>query len=291
MSRIYSRQTWDEWYLCAKNYFEEYGDLLVPYNYITADGYRLGRWIERQRARYNGVLANPVDLDEQAALEKIGMVWKLENRLAWDEWIFIAGEYYNEYGNLEVHKDYMAHGYRLGNWIREQRKKLKSGKLTEKQIRDLDRYGMIWSCYERRDWNDWYALAAEYFQQNGNLLVPLTYKTKRGERLGLWVFVQRERYNGNGERKPLNMAQIQALDRLSMIWKLDNVRAEKWDAMYQWVSDYKRENDRLPLRRDLKAPDGRSMGNWISVQRTALRKGKIPAAKAKRLEALEIYPL
>lgn len=42
-SRIYRKQTWDEWYLCAKKYFEEHGDLLVPSNYITADGYRLGR--------------------------------------------------------------------------------------------------------------------------------------------------------------------------------------------------------------------------------------------------------
>lgn len=287
-SRIYRKQTWDEWYLCAKDYFEEHGDLLVPSNYITADGYRLGRWIERQRARFNGLLASPIYHDEQIALESIGMVWKLEDRLEWDKWISLAEGYYRQYGNLEVNTEYVADGYRLGYWLREQRKKRKSGKLTEKQIRDLDRYKMIWSCYERRSWNNWYSMAEEYFLENGNLLIPLNYRTKGGERLGIWIFVQRERYSQKGGRKPLNKEQIQALERILMVWELDNVREEKWTAMYQWVSEYKREYGRLPLGRELKAPDGRSMGNWISVQRKALKQGNMSVAKAKQLETLEI---
>lgn len=290
MLRVYRKLTWDEWYLYAENYFIEHKDLLVPSNYITEDGYRLGRWIERQRARFNGLLSNPIHLDEKIALENIGMVWKLESRLEWENWIAMAEEYYRLYGNLEVHTDYMADGYRLGYWLREQRKKRKSGKLTQKQIRDLERYGMIWSCYERRDWNEWFTLAEKYFQENGNLLIPLNYKTEDGKRLGLWIFVQRERYSGKGGRKPLNTDQIQALERLSMVWRLDHIRAEKWEAMYQWVADYKSENNRLPLGKELRAPDGRSMGNWISVQRTALRKGKISGDKAKRLEELQILP-
>ena len=77
----YKKQTWDEWYGCAKAYYEEKGNLLVPGRYKTMDGYSLGRWIERQRARYNGLHDNMIHTDEVIALEKIGMVWKLENRL------------------------------------------------------------------------------------------------------------------------------------------------------------------------------------------------------------------
>ena len=54
--RTYQTQTWEEWYECAKNYYSKFGDLLISRDFVTADGFRLGRWIERQRGMYNGVL-------------------------------------------------------------------------------------------------------------------------------------------------------------------------------------------------------------------------------------------
>lgn len=131
----YKKQTWDEWYGCAKAYYEEKGNLLVPGRYKTMDGYSLGRWIERQRARYNGLHDNMIHTDEVIALEKIGMVWKLENRLSWEQWIYMAENYYLQYGNLEVHTAFTVDGYRLGYWVREQRKKRKAGKLTKNRYR------------------------------------------------------------------------------------------------------------------------------------------------------------
>lgn len=289
-TRIYKKQTWDEWYYSAKAYYEENGDLLVPGRYKTAEGYSLGRWIERQRARYNGLLANPIRKDEQAALEKIGMVWKLESRLAWEHWISMAEDYYRKYGNLEVHTDYMVDGYRFGYWLKAQRKKCKAGKLTKRQIQDLEKCGMVWSFGERTDWYSWYTLAEHYYQSYGNLLIPLNYKTENGDKLGVWIFIQRERRSKINGRKPLDAGQILALDKISMVWKLDCVREEKWEAMYQWVAEYKRENHRLPLRPLIKAPDGRSMGNWIAVQRTALGRGMMKQDRTERLSMLEIYP-
>ena len=54
MKRRKKRRDWNDWLESAKSYHEEFGDLLVPSRYITPDGYKLGRWIERQRAIYNG---------------------------------------------------------------------------------------------------------------------------------------------------------------------------------------------------------------------------------------------
>ena len=147
----YKKQTWDEWYGCAKAYYEEKGNLLVPGRYKTMDGYSLGRWIERQRARYNGLHDNMIHTDEVIALEKIGMVW---------------------------------------------------------------------SCYKRNDWFYWYTLAAEYYRVHGSLLVPLKYTTENGDKLGKWISVQRERRAGVKGRKSLDIGQIQALDRISMVWRL-----------------------------------------------------------------------
>ena len=75
-----------------------------------------------------------------------------------------------------------------------------------------------------------------------------------------------------------------------MVWTLAELRDDKWTAMYQYVALYKREHGKLPLSSTIKAPDGRSMGNWISMQRVALGKNRMPEDKAIKLADLEIYP-
>lgn len=289
--RCYRNQSWDDWFLCAKAYYKEHGDLLIPANYVTADGYRLGRWIERQRAMYNHVIASSLDMDQQNALEQIGMVWKLENRLDWEKWISMAQEYHETYGHLQIPSAYITKdGYRLGFWLREQRKRQKAGLLSQKQVADLDRFDMIWMWYERNNWDYWYNLAEAYYKENGHLLVPFAYQTADGHKLGLWISIQRERYQNKSNRPPLLPAQIEALDHIAMVWSLSDMRSDKWEVMYEWVSAYLKSNKKLPLQPGIKAPDGRSMGNWISVQRTALSKGKLPQEKEERLAALGIFP-
>lgn len=51
-NRNYTRLSWDEWYLLAKEYYTANKTLKIPTKYKTDSGYLLGRWIERQRAAY-----------------------------------------------------------------------------------------------------------------------------------------------------------------------------------------------------------------------------------------------
>ena len=71
---------WEDWYLLAARYYEEHRDLLVPRDYVCPAGEKLGRWIERQRAKYNRVPSVVGNLDgvQINYLNQIGMVWKLE---------------------------------------------------------------------------------------------------------------------------------------------------------------------------------------------------------------------
>ncbi|MCD7833067.1 MAG: Helicase associated domain protein, partial [Lachnospiraceae bacterium] len=43
---------WEKGYQAAKDYAARHGDLLVPANYVTEDGFQLGTWIKNQRTRY-----------------------------------------------------------------------------------------------------------------------------------------------------------------------------------------------------------------------------------------------
>lgn len=40
---------WNQGYQEAKRYFEAHGDLRVPVNYVSPEGYALGKWVKRQR--------------------------------------------------------------------------------------------------------------------------------------------------------------------------------------------------------------------------------------------------
>ena len=91
----------EDWYEIAKKYYEEHGDLLVPRIYEDEEGHKLGRWIERLRAFYNGNPKIKVALTQMGIvmLEKIGMVWKKGKYMSNDMQMFLnfTQRYYKEH--------------------------------------------------------------------------------------------------------------------------------------------------------------------------------------------------
>ena len=77
--KAHSDEQWEVMYQEAKKYYEEYGDLLVPY-YYEQNGKKLGDWIKKQRTKLK---LKDDDTPEQRQdkenkrkrLEQIGMVW------------------------------------------------------------------------------------------------------------------------------------------------------------------------------------------------------------------------
>ena len=68
---------WNQGYQEAKRYFEAHGDLRVPVNYVSPEGYALGKWVKRQRytrlnpEKSSGALTE----DRIKRLDGIGMIW------------------------------------------------------------------------------------------------------------------------------------------------------------------------------------------------------------------------
>ena len=69
---------WNEGYREAKRYFDAHEDLNVPINYVSPDGYALGKWVKRQRyTRQNPEKSGAVLTEERIAkLDAIGMRWE-----------------------------------------------------------------------------------------------------------------------------------------------------------------------------------------------------------------------
>ena len=68
---------WNQGYQEAKRYFEAHGDLRVPVNYVSPEGYALGKWVKRQRyTRLNPEKSGAVLTEERIAkLDAIVMIW------------------------------------------------------------------------------------------------------------------------------------------------------------------------------------------------------------------------
>ena len=78
-----NNRQWRQAYEAARQYFQEHGDLEVPYEYTTPDGLRLGQWVVRQRMAYKGTLSGKgkvnrkrLSPDRKKLLDAIGMDWR-----------------------------------------------------------------------------------------------------------------------------------------------------------------------------------------------------------------------
>lgn len=212
----YYRMPWEVWYALAKQYYEEHQNLLIPALYVTKDGYRLGRWIERQRANYHYHRYRLTDI-QIAKLSAIHMEWRLENRYQWKTYIKLCKAYYATHKNLQIPKAYRVNGIDLGLWLQVQKKKKVKALLSEEQIHELESYGIVWQTKIRKNWEDWYQLACTYYEQYHDLQIPVCYQTEKGERLGIWISLQRMRYKGS--RKPeMKEEEIHLLNKIHMQW-------------------------------------------------------------------------
>jgi hypothetical protein len=114
-------------YRFALRYFEEHGNLEIPRNYKTSEGYSLGNWIFTQRKIYRGETYGTLGKDRIEKLEAIGMVWDSVRDISWKRYYDLAKAYYAEHGNLNIPKDYKKNaGYDLFSWINRMRTYRKS---------------------------------------------------------------------------------------------------------------------------------------------------------------------
>ena len=141
------------------------------------------------------------------------MVWGNRKEIAWQHGFEVAKKYHDTYGNLMVAGKYVApDGYPLGQWILKTRQQKLNGRLKEERIAQLDEIGMVWSVFDAK-WEKAYALAAAYYEENGNLNIPRSYVTASGERLGLWLASQQWSY----PKGKLSDEQVERLNRIGTV--------------------------------------------------------------------------
>jgi superfamily II DNA or RNA helicase len=132
---------WDEGFRRLQEYVDKHGDAAVKTSCVV-DRYRLGGWVAQQRSNYTKGVIKP---DQQRRLEELsGWTWNaLEAR--WEEGFLLVTEYIAAHKSANVPRDYSADGFRVGQWVREQRRVFADGKMTEDRRKRLEKLpGWVW---------------------------------------------------------------------------------------------------------------------------------------------------
>ena len=119
---------------------------------------------------------------------------------------------------------------------------------------------MVWNIFDAK-WEKAYALAAAYYEENGNLNIPRSYVTAAGERLGQWVESQQWAY----PKGKLTDEQVERLNRIGMYWGNRNDR--QWNEGYQEAKRYFDAHGNLNVPAEYVSPNGYNLGNWVKRQR------------------------
>lgn len=131
---------WDENFKEAKQYYECHGDLLPSNCYQCDNGLNLKSWLSNLRTRYkNGKLSQ----EQILSMESIGMIWDL-NEFNWNRNFECVKKHLDEIGDLSIPINYVTEeGFKLGNWIYENKDAYKKGKLSENRIKKLESIGIM----------------------------------------------------------------------------------------------------------------------------------------------------
>ena len=130
---------WDNGLTHAKEYRDLYKDLNIPNNYICDDGFRLGNWIVSVKIAFkNGKLSE----EKKQQLEDLGMSWSPKDE-KWNEGYIHAEAYYNDHGTGDIPQSYVSpDGYKLGEWKRNQIRRIERGTMTADRLNKLSRVGI-----------------------------------------------------------------------------------------------------------------------------------------------------
>lgn len=190
------------------NFKDKNNHCRVPGLYKTASGYKLGTWVSTQRERKDQLIAERIQ-----RLDALGFVWdQLED--SWEIGINELSKFKDENNHFRFRKGYKTpSGYKLANWVGDQRKAFKKNQLIPERIQRLDDLGFVWDDLAER-WETGITELANFKAENNNCLVPVAYKTASGFLLGRWISAQRTRKDHTTPER------IQRLDDLGFVWKV-----------------------------------------------------------------------
>ncbi|MCD8338215.1 MAG: Helicase associated domain protein [Lachnospiraceae bacterium] len=139
---VWQADPWEYRLELVKNWYRDNGTLAIPQNTVE-DGVWIGKWlISQKKALEEGKLSRrQAELLSELPLETMTKI-----SASWQQMYQDAKEYIREFGSLgKVPEDYRGRsGKKLKEWIRNQRRAMRTGRLSEEKIQMLDAIRFDW---------------------------------------------------------------------------------------------------------------------------------------------------
>jgi superfamily II DNA or RNA helicase len=274
--------------------------------WMRPDGssWKVGTWIGCQRcARKKGKLSE----DRVRQLETIpGWVWKDETKKnmatkqPWQAWLEALRECVAAEKGLPKRTTVWTRPdgseWKIGNWIAGQRRTRKKGKLSEDRVRQLETIpGWFWEdriVTAVRSWPAWLEALRECVAAGEGPKKSTVWVRPDGSewKIGNWIDNQRQAR----KKGKLSEDQVRLLEAVpGWNWedeRMKNAAAKQpWPVWLEVLRECVAVEEGLPKRTAVwTRPDGSKwkIGLWISEQRQARKKGKLPEDRARQLEAV-----
>ena len=279
--------SWEIYYVAAKEYYQEHGNIRIPKSYVTPGGLTLGSWLQTQRRVYAGKRNGELGAEQIEKLNALGMVWDIQSR-GFQKGCEELENYRTQFGHVDVKARYETEaGYPLGKWIANIRQKYNNGTLPEEQKARLDALGFIWDKQEN-SWEEYFRAAERYYQEHGSLEMPCDYCTEDGLKLGAWLGNQRRKYrdvksSGEIAEKEADVRQRDKLASIGMTW--DTTYDRTWSRKYELAKGYFQEHGNLEVPSDYQWR-GVNLGVWVARQKKKYVENALPEERKKRLEQI-----
>ncbi|OCC10923.1 Helicase associated domain protein [Streptomyces sp. PTY087I2] len=287
-------QFWRRGLAAALAYRSDCGDLAVPYEYRTPDGFALGVWVARQRsARTRGELSQ----ERVGQLEELGMIWS-HAEVAFAEGLSAARGWAQEHGHLLASADAMWEGYAVGVWLKNQRAAARQGKsgqgasgLSATRRRALESIDPSWCPSWSVAWQRCFHLARLHVQGGQVLPEEPGCLVVQGEDLGQWAGGQRRQWDTLGAaqrwllQEALGLGPLQAGER--GVAAPRRTRAQVWASNLAAARQYQQREGHLEVpHRHIEKLDGAEHALGVFIANSRSRRTRLAPERVEELSEL-----
>ena len=257
-------------------YIRETAGTAILVDYVCADGFRLGVWINTQRVERRRQQLRPERFE---LLDAIGIQWDPQADLL-DAMTRALREFSIREGHAEIPALYRtADGLPLGNWVRIQRLRYKKGTLGADLIAEFESVGVSWDKMGSR-FSQGLAELAKFVRSSGSTHVPKSHVTSSGFALGTWFQIQKSAMSR--DMPPDRRRSLESLG----IRPDGDVREEAWQSAFEALRSWVAEFGHASVPKDYINEDGFRLGQWLGVQRAWLSSGRLKENRRSQLDSL-----
>ena len=254
---------WENAFAKLLSFYAREGHCNVPAKHLE-DGFKLGGWVGKQRAKKSSLSINAIK-----RLEELRFVWDARES-AWEYGFHKLEQFHLRAGNCNVPRGYIEDGFKLGQWLITQR--VYRTKLSRERLGRLEALGFETKTLETV-WEEAFTKLLSFYAREGHCNV-LQSHWEDGFKLGAWVSNQRT------AKSKLSTERIEQLDSLGFVW---NTRNSAWEkGLVHLLKFNEREGHCLVPTSHME--DGFSLGTWVGTQRST--KHRLSSEQVQKLDEM-----